>query len=102
MNQEQFEVACGKTLQLLQRIAKERGSAPEGWRPERYTEDPTAWRHLSWMLTQAALFHAQSKIEKANRWLGFVQGVLAGCGVQLDELKQANMPEGETFDAQKV
>jgi hypothetical protein len=102
VTQEQFETACGKTLRLVKQIGRERGASEQGMQAERYTQDPTAWRHMNWMLVQAALFHFEGKKEKAHRWLGFVQGVLCMCGVQLDELKLANMPEGEAYDPEKV
>lgn len=58
--------------------------------------------HLSWMLAQALGFYDAGKPDKANRWLGFVQGVLASVGVDVEALKRANMPEGEQFDAKRV
>jgi len=97
MTQEQFETACGKTLVLLRQLI---GTEPCAAR--RDTEHPTEPHHLIWMLVQAALFHFEAKPEKAHRWLGFVQGVLSAKGVQLDDLKRANMPEGEAFDPEKV
>lgn len=102
MTHERFVEAVMKTRLLVERTAHERGSKPEGWRPERYERDPTAWRHLTWMLNSSTYFHQEGKVQKANRWLGFVQGVLAMCGVSLEELKRANMPEGEQFDAEKL
>lgn len=49
---------------------------------------------------------AKSRMEKAMRWLGFVQGALwMGVNdtyVSLEELKKMNMPSEETFDGEKV
>lgn len=96
MTQEQFETACGKTLTLL------KGRNPVG-DPRRDEEQPTFPHHLAWMLIQAALFHSEGRPEKANRWLGYVQGVMAALHIAtLDELKRANMPEGETFDRERI
>jgi len=97
MNQEQFEKAVGATLVLLRR--RMNGEAIE---MRRVPEIPYSPPHLLWMLVQAPLFYAEGKIEKANRWLGFAQGVLASVGVDLEALKRANMPEGETFDGERV
>jgi hypothetical protein len=60
---------------------------------------PASPVHLLWMLDEAVVFYNEGKVEKANRWLGYTQGVIAALGwAPLDELKRANMPEGETFD----
>jgi hypothetical protein len=32
--------------------------------------------HVAWMCTQVPTFLALGKVEKAHRWLGFVQGIL--------------------------
>jgi hypothetical protein len=68
----------------------------------RVTDKPWVSEHLSWMLAEAIRFYEQGKPQKANRWLGFVQGVMASKGYSLEELKRANMPEGEQFDAEKL
>ena len=57
--------------------------------------------HLFWMLDEAVAF-AADKPDKANRWLGFVQGCMACQGHPLEELKRANMPDGEAFDPEKI
>jgi hypothetical protein len=53
-------------------------------------EDPTSHGHCAWMLEEALRFHREGKTDKANRWLGFVQAVLAMAKVPLDDLKKAN------------
>jgi hypothetical protein len=96
MTLEQFETACGATLILL----KSRNPTGEARRDE---DQPTFPHHLAWMLMQAALFYAEGRTDNANRWLGYVQGVLCALHMAtLDELKRANMPEGATFDAERV
>lgn len=92
MTLEQFETACGNTLALL----KSRNPVGE---PRRDEDQPTFPHHLSWMLIQAALFYSEGRTDKANRWLGYVQGVMAALHLaSLEELKRANMPEGSEFD----
>ncbi len=50
--------------------------------------------HLLWMCEQTKLF-AEQDIEKAMRWLGFIQGVLwARCGVAIDEMRVDNTATG--------
>lgn len=96
MTKEQFEAACDATLALL------KGRAGD-FDARRDTERPTSPWHLAWMLSEAALFHDENRYEKANRWLGFVQGVMCTLSyATLDELKRANMPEGAEFDAKRV
>lgn len=95
MTQAQFETACGATLILLKRHGD--------FDAMRDTDYPTSIWHLSWMLVQACLFYAEQRQEKANRWLGYVQGVMSALEyASLEELKIANKPEGEAFDPGKI
>lgn len=71
--------------------------------PARNVEDATYRGHLRWMLEQAISFYGAARIEKANRWLGFVQGVAVARGwASLDQMKVANAPEGAVFDRRRV
>lgn len=57
-------------------------------------------RHALWMIGEARVFVADSRIEKAFRWLGFVQGVLWSFGfVTIEEAKNANRPRPLTSTA---
>lgn len=96
MNVEQFERACRETVALLKRLDPE-------LKVLRQPEHETRPGHLAWMLVEAGLFYHQGKIEKANRWLGFVQGSMAADGyATVEELKRANMPEGAEYEAGRV
>jgi len=56
--------------------------------------------HLRWMCDEAATFilDPSDKLDKAMRWLGFIQGALWLLGVStIEESKRANMPEGEEY-----
>lgn len=56
--------------------------------------------HVAWMCGEAIRFVEAGRIEKAHRWLGFIQGALWALGVTtVEAAKRANMPEGATFDA---
>lgn len=69
----------------------------------RHEGNETRPGHLVWMLLEASVFLTEGRIEKANRWLGFVQGSMAADGyATVEELKRANMPEGEPFDGERV
>lgn len=95
MTLEQFATACHATLGLLSRPAKLTAA--------RCPSDPTNPEHLAWMLVQATMFYADDRQGKANRWLGFVQGVMSALGyATLDELKAANMPGGAAFDGDRI
>lgn len=53
-------------------------------------------RHVHWMCQQAKGFVAEGRIDKAMRWLGFIQGYLATTHVfdfSLENLKQHSRPE---------
>lgn len=53
--------------------------------------------HLLWMCEEARTFLPE-KVDKAMRWLGFIQGALWVLEVStIEESKRANMPEGEEF-----
>jgi len=49
--------------------------------------------HIAWMCETAITFVNEGRIEKAMRWLGFIQGVLFMTGwFTLDELKNHSRP----------
>lgn len=97
MDLTQFTLAVLRTRTLLE--------APGGHAiaAQRLQDTPCEPAHLSRMLSEALHQYAAGKREKANRWLGYVQGVISAKGwASLEELKRANMPEGETFDRERV
>ena len=50
--------------------------------------------HIRWMLAKIEEFLVEDRKEKANRWLGFIQGVLWSKGIcTIDELKGHNKDE---------
>ena len=55
------------------------------------------FNHLRWMLNEIPKFlETPNKIEKAHRWLGFVQGVLYASGFySIDEMKSHNRSGNE-------
>lgn len=56
--------------------------------------------HVLTMIPRLRQLVLEHRIEKAFRWLGFIQGVLWTEGIYtIDELKKHNMPEGAEFDA---
>lgn len=53
--------------------------------------------HALWMCNEV-LSWDQARLPKKFRWLGFIQGIFWMNNVMpVDEAKQHNMPEGETF-----
>ena len=95
MDLRQFGEACKETERLLTRDGTEPSTRL------RVPDKPWVRAHLLWMLDQALVFYTE-KPEKANRWLGFVQGCMACHGYALDDLKKANMPSGTMFDPDRV
>ena len=52
-----------------------------------------ALAHCVSMLYEMKRFLREGRIDKVNRWLGFIQGVLWFCGIYtLNELKDHNRP----------
>lgn len=85
MTNEEFEKVIDNNHELLDR-------ASGRWVQSRMSpEDVTSSEHCAWMLEEALKFHTAGQTDKANRWLGYVQGVLAHkYRVPLDDLKKAN------------
>ena len=65
MTNEQIIEVCDKYCSLLHDIE-----------PVRENDKPNSMRHIKWMCIEIPNMIGLNKIEKANRWLGFVQGVL--------------------------
>ena len=57
----------------------------------RENDKPESLRHIKWMVEEIPKLLDVGKIEKANRWLGFVQGVFwVKKLLSIDELKNDN------------
>lgn len=53
--------------------------------------------HVLEMIPKMRNFHWDKQVEKAMRWLGFIQGVLYSQGIfTIDEMKNHNKPDNET------
>lgn len=55
-------------------------------------------RHAAWMCRETMTFTEENEIEKAMRWLGFIQGVFAVYGYRsIDEMRDDNrLPKGSS------
>jgi hypothetical protein len=73
----------------------QRGLLAAGVTPKRYANEPLTYfnarPHILYMCNEM-LTWGPERIEKAFRWLGFIQGVWAMLGVTVDELKSTNQP----------
>ncbi len=59
----------------------------------------TKLAHVWWAIEQCRLFVRDGRMEKAFRWLGFIQGALWWAGLySIDELVEHNKPKEETTD----
>lgn len=57
---------------------------------------PSHLLHALGMIPQVYLFRKEGRIEKAFRWLGFIQGILYCEGVYtIEEMKNHNRPDGD-------
>jgi hypothetical protein len=55
-------------------------------------------RHVVWMCGEVIQFADTQRMAKANRWIGFIQGVLWSHSLMtIDQMRKHNMPEGEAF-----
>jgi hypothetical protein len=97
MTGEKVQKVIGEYVQVL--CDDYRISALEA---ERNADAPTLngrLKHLLWMCGQISLFLQQGKIDKAFRWLGFLQGAFWAYGIRsVEQSKHDNKPEGEAFD----
>lgn len=60
---------------------------------------PEAFAHARWLLNEVPGFIAQGRLEKAQRWTCFVQGVLWDRGLTTTRfLKDAMRPPGSVYD----
>lgn len=67
---------------------------------KKYEDDIKKWYHsdadldhVEWMTKQIPDFLAAGRKEKANRWLGFIQGVLWAKEIYtIEEMKEHNRP----------
>jgi hypothetical protein len=68
-------------------------------RNQQATDQQGRLEHALWMCGQAVEFARAGHIGKANRWLGFVQGVLWCEGIETIEVaKRRNKPADAAFD----
>jgi hypothetical protein len=93
---------------------EERLSVHGSFAPERLSEEEMsrnvvtlgqrrALGHVAWMCAEAKKLVEEDRIEKAMRWLGFIQGALwMASFFSINNLKVDNMPKGEKFDATRV
>lgn len=59
--------------------------------------------HILWMCGQTKKFVEEDRMEKAMRWLGFIQASLwMASFFSINNLKVDNMPPGETLDPKRV
>ena len=50
-----------------------------------------ALSHAAWMCEQVRVFAKEGRIDKANRWIGFIQGTLWMAGrATIDEMREDN------------
>lgn len=65
MTNEQIKEVCKKYDKALFDLGVE---------VERESENPGSLKHLRWMCGEIIYFADSNRIEKAHRWLGFLQG----------------------------
>lgn len=79
------------------------GTPPERVKPTRrftggsfFAVRATVIKHCKWMLPEMKTFIAEGRLDKVQRWLGFVQGALWAVGIgTIEDFKQMNMKQPE-------
>jgi hypothetical protein len=81
-----------QVIALYREYFEQRGVAKRSQPHDKIINDPLCqFEHCHWMLDTMDEFVNQGELEKAFRWLGFVQGVLWSQGVcRLDQLREHN------------
>lgn len=64
------------------------------------TNNPQVWlRHATWLANQIPELVGANKINKAQRWLACVQGILLATGqTTIEQAKLINMPKGVNYN----
>jgi len=103
MDSEKVRQVCASYEQLLQErvpmpLTAER--LPEGYSDCTLHTIPTLarFKHLLFMAQEIPKLMDAGRVEKAMRWLGWLQGALWAAGMEtLEEAKLRNAPEGATY-----
>ena len=84
-----------EVTEIYEELFKELGVITKETGHRTYLKDPEpALEHAYSMLPKIREFVSENRMEKAFRWLGFVQGVLFANGQYcIAELKEHNMPQ---------
>lgn len=76
-------------MNFLRAVAKTAALLNFHGEPERKQQAECSPPHLAWMLVTAEELHVEGREDKANRWLGFVQGAMAATGrASVEQLKR--------------
>lgn len=111
MTPESTKRAFDEIALIILGYAGARGDAPKEVRlsPEdtaKRVNDIGDWsliNHLYFMTEEGKRLIDQGRIEKAMRWLGFLQGALWGLGVtSIEEQKRINMPNEVPYDGKRI
>lgn len=76
---------------------------PERASPHKLLERPEHLKHCAWMLGEMMPLYDAGRVEKAMRWLGYVQGVfVALCLCTLNDVKELNKPDGAATEDGRI
>lgn len=101
MNKEQVHSAVVEIEQSIRRDIHPDHAFPE--RNQEAQDYLGRSRHLLWMCSQIDEFMSTGRVEKAMRWLGFLQGAIWAMNLEtISNLKKMNAPDDVTFDKERV
>jgi len=108
MTQQKVEQMCKQMREAVNaHFAAEISPAIEliPWRFDEFPEKPIRQaQHALFMLDKIPVLHSDpERREKANRWIGFVQGWLCTARISsLESLKCMNMPDSEQYSKERL
>lgn len=97
-----LDIYDGKLRAIANEIGREVSPVRQEPTQKYYGSSEDLWKKLShvwWAVKQCREFVEAYRLEKAFRWLGFIQGALWQAGIySIEELANHNKPDGEPTD----
>ena len=97
MTKTQLRRALFSLEGLVDGVPAKRFDTSELLEGSKYVRQGHIFAHCAWMLPEMKKFVEEGRLDKVQRWLGFVQGALWAAGVgTIDAFKHMNMKQEET------
>lgn len=94
MTRDKVSSAVAGLVQIVGPVREPRRAPPDA-----ILERDVHIAHLAWMLGEIVPFYDAGRVEKAMRWLGYVQGACAAFGMStIGAMKELNKPDDVETD----